>query len=394
MYSQKSINQAAAEIEKALPIKLREYSIAEIDEWLYRLGSLIDPSSSEKLIKLKRPLSEEERQFIANETLLCKISYLHFATRYCYILRDTGGEQRLIFWESQEHILKTIADLEDAGKPILLINLKARQLGASTIYETILTHRVLFTPGIISLIAAAEPTQSTHLFNMAERVFNHLPFYLQPHREYHVKGQEMFFDLIDSKLIVDSGNKKVGNIGEGRTIHCGHLSELSSWNDTDMITKDLFPAVMSGLSPRTFFVLESTAEGEGNTWHNWWRAAKRGAFHGFTPLFIPWYAIKEKYAAWPPDIWTPNEITVAKANSLKAKGVTLNEKQMYWWEKKYESYKADNKLNEFFAEYCGDDEEAFQSTGRSIFSVEDLQRLKNRALASPYLAYEFFERSL
>jgi len=393
MYSQQSIRAAAKAIESKLPIKLKEHSIAEIDEWTFRLNSIVDPTSTEKSFRLKRPLTEEERQFIANETLLCKISYPYFATRYCFILRDKGGEQRLRFWESQEYILEVIAELEDASQPILIINLKARQLGASTIYETILTHRVITTPGIVSLIAADEPVQSEHLFNMCERIYNHLPFYLKPHREFHVKGSQMFFDGLDSKLLVDIGNKKVGGIGQGKTIHCGHLSELATWVDMDQITKDLLPAVMSGLSSQTFFVMESTAEGEGNTWHNWWRAAKRGVFHNFTPLFIPWYAIKEKYAAEPPVDWHPSDVTMAKANSLVSK-VALSRKQLYWWEQKYNSYKADNKLNEFFAEYCSDDEEAFQSTGRSIFSVEDLQKLKTNALGSPYLAYEFLERSI
>jgi len=326
-----------------------------VDDFRYRLDKLIHPDSTDKNFKLIRTLTEDERRFIQNELLMSKINYPYWATHYAWIKTDKGFEDRIRFWESQEMILSIISNLEEAEKPILLINLKARQIGASTIYESILTHRVITTPSVTAILAADEPGQSEFLFNMMERFYNHLPWWMKPHREFHVKGTQMFFDQIDSLIIVDSGNRRQGGIGQGKSVQLGHLSELATWQYPDMITEDLMPAIESGMSPRTFFVMESTAKGEGNDWHNWWRLAKRNKFHGFTPIFIPWYAIKEKYAANPPGGWVPTSVTEGMRASLRgSRGVEITNKQSYWWEKTFESYREDNKLNEFYSEYCVD----------------------------------------
>lgn len=324
MYSPKIIAERAAKVESTLPIKLREYTIAEVDEWNERLKQLIHPDSKPHVPQLVRPLNEEEQAFVSNEILMTKINFPYWALRYCWLKADKGGIVRMQFWESQELLLKTIAAIEEAKKPILIINLKARQVGSSTLSEAILTHKCTNMYGVTSVVASDEPTKSEFLFNMMERFYNHLPFYLRPHRKFQVKGQQLFFDKLDSLIQVDSGNKRVGGIGQGTTIHSGHLSELATWENTEMITADLLPALMSGASTNTFFILESTANGRSGDWYTWWKAAKRKRFHGFVPVFIPFWILKEKYASDPPTGWGPSERVLKMAESLKnLKGVDL-----------------------------------------------------------------------
>lgn len=393
MYSPKVIAKLANQIESTTSLKLKEHSIPEVDEWLERMSEVCVPDGRERW-KWNRPLSPEEQEFVFNEQLMCKINFPYWATRYAYIRHEKGGEVRIKFRESQEIMLGHICRMQEEGVPILIINLKARQIYSSTLSELILTHKVTTTTGITSLLAADEPAQSEFLFNMMQRVYEHLPWFLRPHRKYEVKGTQMLFDELDSNILVESGNRKVGGIGQGKAVHAGHLSELATWVNPDMVTADLMPAILSAASKDTFFILESTAKGKMSRWRDWWISAKRDEFFGFRPVFIPWYVLKEKYATDPPVDWVPTERTIIRGKSLEVRGVELTKKQLYWWERTYNSYKAQNKLNEFFAEYASDDEEAFQLTGKSVFPTEVIQDLRRKAMLRPYCPYQIEERGL
>lgn len=394
MYSPKVIANLVSQVEASTGIRFKEYSPGQTQAWAGHLGKLVVWENREKW-HWQRDLTEEEKMFILNEQLLCKINFPYWATRYAYIRHEKGGNVLMNFRESQELMMGHISDMQEQGLPIKIINLKARQVYSSTLSELILTHKVTTTSGVTSLLAADTPDQSEFLFNMMQRVFEHLPVYLQPHRKYEVKGAQMFFDIMDSNVLVNSGNKLGGGLGQGKAIHSGHLSELATWNDPDMVTADLMPAIISAQGPNTFFILESTAKGKVSRWRDWWLSAKREEFFGFRPVMIPWYVLKEKYAEEPSVAWRASERVLNVARSLKlTKGVDLSKKQLYWWEKMYENYKSQNKLNEFFAEYASDDEEAFQLTGKSVFPIEVIQDLRRKAMSKPFCPYELQERSL
>lgn len=734
MYSTKIIAAKAAQLEAAFPLKLKEYSVEEIEYWVDRLKQLIHPDSTENKPRLVRDLHEDEQNFIANEIAMTKISYPYWAPRYAFIKYDKGGVRRLRFAESQEMLLSVLATLEESGKPAKILNLKARQVFSSTFSETVITHKVMNTAGITSVVASDEPNKSEFMFNMMERIYDNLPFYLKPHKKFRVKGSQLYFDKLDSLIDVDSGNKKVGGIGQGmaqpldslivtptgfvkfgeldindeiigvdgkphlvtniypqglldtyrvtfsdstsaeccedhlwrvlsakdrnrkrngkvlplkeisknlhgkrgqanyfipisktvefkevnlpfdaylmgvllgdgglttkscvkftagteelvgrvkevlpknlkvrylskfdyaitstdrnntvlrglqelkihglgskekyipdlykyssikdrealiqglldtdgsitnnsidfystaerladdfievvqslggiankkkrnydnkgwikskgiifvvrvipskefmpfrisrkankykgrvkypptrsikaveyvgkknmqcilvdapdslyltnsyivthNTIHSGHLSELATWNNTSQITADLLPAVMSGESTNTFFIIESTANGKHGALYEWWKAAKRKKFYGFVPVFIPWWIMTEKYATEPEDGWGPSDrVTKLMLQIKQTKGIQLNRKQMFWWDTNYASYKEGDKLHEFFAEYASDDQEAFQLAGKTVFDTEKLNDMLRRAKTWPMGVYQVEER--
>ena len=393
MYSKKVINQKATAIESACPIKLKEYTVDEIDAWAEHFKALVHPNSTEQKPQYTRNLNEQEQLFVANELMMCKINFPYWATRYAFIKRDKGGLCRFSFWESQEMLLETIGSMEDQNIPVLIINLKARQVGSSTLSEAILTHKAIYSGGTTSLVASDEPNKSEFLFNMMERIYDNLPLYLRPHRKFRVKGSQLYFDVQDSLIDVDSGNKRVGGIGQGVTIHSGHLSELATWANTDQITADFIPAVLSGASSNSFVILESTANGKNGFWYESWKAAKRKEFYGFMPVFIPWWAIKEKYSTEPELGWEPSERIMKQAMQIKAqKGIEITKKQMFWWDQTYQSYKVKDRLHEFFAEYASDDAEAFQLSGKTVFPTELLNDMLRVAKSQSLGLYEIHER--
>ena len=65
---------------------------------------------------------------------------------------------------------------------------------------------------------------------------------------------------------------------------------------------------------------------------------------------------------------------------------------MYWWDKTYESYKEDDRLHEFFAEYASDDQEAFQLAGKTVFDTEKLNDMLRIAKGRPLACFEMQEK--
>jgi hypothetical protein len=367
--------------------------IKEIDGWIARLEGVFD---SEK--GLKRALSEAEQRFILNEVTISKADFSYWAARYPRIKTKEQTLSRIVLLESQEIILERVAAAElaavsrETGDGILLAILKARQLGASTLTEAMIAHRCFFYSNTTALVAGDVPEQSAYLFDMIERVYDNLPWWMRPELTFHVKDRQMWFGPLDSLILVESGKsvrggsdleRGRGQMGRGKTYPLVHGSEISTWENTEQIDDSLLPAIPE--HPRTLAIFESTARGRGNYWHNAWILAKKGLGR-FTPVFIPWYAESRTYTRPAPLDWHPSEIALAhalKAREVSARwcgrSIALTRDQLFWWERKRAEAIEKKNLHVFLAEYCADDLEAFQNTSRSVFPAEVLHELRQHA---------------
>lgn len=402
MYHPEVIAANRAKIESAYGCELREYTVSEIEEWVARLRDVPaipdpPPTLKRKADQLdRRQLTEEEAAFIQNELLLTKIDYRYWAERYSFISIEGSGLARLTpFWESQELILHELARLELEAflgqrlDGLLIALLKARQLGGSTLSQSLLAHRASTQNNLFGLIAADAPEQSAYLFDMFERVFFNLPWYIRPTALEHTKSPGEL--KLDGGTNIWTGAGKStrgkeserGQLGRGKTLPLGHLSEISTWDDTKQIDASLIPTMPRTL--RTFVLFESTAKGRNDYWHKFWKAAKAGD-NRFTPVFIPWYAEKTKYTAIPPPAWSPSITTLAHAKTCEDTGprwlhrpVRLTKGQLYWYEQTRRSYEAQDRLGLFLENYCANDEEAFQFSGHTVFNVKTVQRIVDMA---------------
>jgi|WetSurMetagenome_2_1015567.scaffolds.fasta_scaffold59347_2 hypothetical protein len=371
----------------------KDRPLEEVWAIVSHLESIVD---SEK--GLLRPLKPEEERFILEELTKCKASFMYFAQFYCKIKTKAAELEPIRFLESQEIILKHIGDVEwtcfdgSRGDGLIVLIDKARQLGCSTICEAMLAHRAFFYGNLTSVVAGDVPEQSAYLFDMIERIYDHLPWWMKPERDYHVKDAEMFFGKIDSLVKVYSG-KSVrggdsmelgkGQMGRGKTINLAHLSELSTWANPEQLDDSFFPAVPP--HPRTLAVLESTARGRGNWWHDAWILARRGLGRA-VPIFIPWYAETKTYTRPCPTGWVPSDLALAharKALEVSAKWcgrtIALTKDQLYWWEITREEYKAKRKLSMFLSEYAADDLESFQNTTQGVFGSDLVHELRQES---------------
>lgn len=343
-----------------------------------------------------RALTPDEQAFITNEQLVSTLDYRYWSERYAIVNKEAQDTAPLTpRWASQELFLARVAAIEEsrftAGHPdgILVNVLKARQLGISTETEVLLAHRVTTQTGLRSLIAADAPEQSEYLFQMAELVIENLPWWLKPATRFHQAAKFWAFDTgsylrahagkSQRGALQDRGGVK-GNIGRGRTYSGAHLSELSTWERPEQLDDGFFPAVP--MSPRTFVVCESTAKGRHNWWHDHWLTAERASGR-FTNVFIPWYIEPEKYWLPAPLAWTPSPVALAHAAAVERDspqwclGVTirLTREQLYWYDSTRQTFDEKGRLSAFLEEYPATPEEAFQHTGRSVFSLTTQQRL-------------------
>ncbi len=362
---------------------------------------------------LIRELTAEENRIVIGERLLTRCDFRYWGERYCQISLEARALAPLYpLWESQEVILRRIGEMEldsweGRRKDGLHANiLKARQLGASTLSQALLCHRTTSYAHTISLLASDVPDSSDHLFDMQERMIDHLPWYLKPTITERVKNNEIVY-ATGSRVLWGAGKStrgqsKVkhgqvggakGQLGRGKTVALCHLSELSSWDEPDQIDDALLPAMPKG--PYTLSLFESTAKGRHNWWHKHWLAAKAGsATPNFRNIFIPWYAEPGRYSMPCPPGWVPAAETLAHARRAQVMGprwlghkVELTKEQLVWYQASREYFTAKGKLKKFLEEYAADDEECFQHGGQSIFSVEVLDRLQQQVDLVPPRAF-------
>ncbi len=344
-----------------------------------------------------RTLSPEEQTFIASSQLLAVVDYRYWAERFCWI--DAGGQGvRPLFplWESQAFILDKLARLEEQrldGYPdgLLLNCLKARQLGISTLAESLVAHRLLHVPQVRALCGADVEDQAGYLFRIVDRLYQRLPWFLRHPRKTFVKNREMTFG--NGSFLKTAWGKSTrgalqsvtgtegskGAIGRGQTFSVVHISELATWDNPEQLDSALFPAIP--MDPSTLVILESTAEYAGDWWHLHWQTAGEG--HGrFVNAFIPWYVEPTKYSLPAPIAWSPSTTTLQVASKCEldaprwlGHAVTLARDQLYWYETTRAYYERKGDLGKFLKEYPSDDLECFQYAGRSVFTLDQLEAI-------------------
>jgi hypothetical protein len=331
-----------------------------------------------------------------------------YASKNCWIDQEGHGLRPLYpLWESQTLTLNVLGDLEwrrhTTGDPdgLLLNILKARQLGISTLAESLVAHRIVSRPHVRALSGADVEDQAGYLFRMVTRIYDQLPWFLKPGKLYFNKNREL--SLANASYLKVAWGKSTrgalqsvtgmegskGAIGRGQTYSVLHISELATWDNPEQLDTALFPAVP--ISVQTLAILESTAEHAGDWWHTQWLTAAEGDGR-FVNVFIPWYAEPAKYSLPAPVDWTPATTTTqhaqkAEHDSSKWRGRTipLTRDQLYWYERTRAYYTKKGELHKFLKEYPADDQECFQYAGRAIFTFEQLDAIDRAGSRRPLL---------
>lgn len=392
MYSPRVTENQKIQISKALSMDLTESSPQQIQIYIDHFNSLKQGA------QLVRDLTPEELVWIEKEKTLCTLSFRYWARNYAYIL-DTGNRKvKFIPNLSQNYILDLCGEMEEEGIAIMLMLLKARQLGMSTLSELMVAHRVQFHSHVNAIVASSDPDKSRKMANMMLFCWDQQPWWLVPNRTKYKAGELIEYGELGSAVSIQWGNQATG-IARGTTPTVAHLSELADFeNPKELVDASLLRAMHD--NPFALLILESTANGRENWWHDKWEASKLlypKRMSRLRPVFLPWYVGTDLYPnpTWlkahpvPEDYQAPIEVEDHADRAadyvsdnlwlqkLLGKDWIMPNSQKWFYEANRMEYKLNNELNKWYQEMPANDLEAFQHKQSSIFDAEFLTDLRN-----------------
>lgn len=251
-----------------------------------------------------------------------------------------------------------------AGKPVRIVLLKARQWGGSTVTQMFMSWIQLFhRSGWNSVIVADVEDQARTIRAMYTRMSRHHPCEICPVQFSNFEGSSKNKMLVDRDCVVSIGSMQKPDSLRAGDIKMAHLSEVGLWKRTkERKPEDVIQTILGSVprEPFTVVVLESTAKGIGNFFHDTWCEAVDGR-SAYTPLFVAWFEIDIYYKSFISEkqkIEFVQSLTHDEWVRFHA-GATLE--GLHWYREKRREYSTDWQM---CSEFPSTPEEAFQTSGR------------------------------
>jgi len=255
------------------------------------------------------------------------------------------------------------------NKMVRAIIVKGRQQGCSTYVAARFFWNVTSIKGVWAFILTHESAATKTLFDMAKRFYDNIPKNLRPvQTASNIK--ELAFGGMNSGYSV--GTAQTGGVGRSLNVQFFHGSEVAYWKNA----RDHAAGVMQAVGDEvgTEIILESTAAGIGNFFHETWISAVKG-LNGYEAIFIPWFW-QDEYAV---------KINNAKIKRVK-ESLTLEERrymEVYkltlgniLWRRVKVSALGENRFKQ---EYPLNDDEAFTfSESESLIKALDVKAAMQR----------------
>ena len=299
--------------------------------------------------------------------------------------------------KAQKKVMRLIDKDKKEGKPLRYIVLKARQMGLSTLFEGLIFQDTANHENKNSLIIAHEEQASSNLFNMSKLYFEYLPDPIKPMKKY-ANGKVLSFENptnedseksqnpgLRSKISIATAGS--GEVGRSATYHNIHASEVAFFPDARTTMLGLLQSVPD--QPNTMVVLESTANGVGDWFHDMWLKAEKG-LNEFTPIFLPWHIQPEYTRPFRTDEEKQafmDQVDIVVQDNRGNKVLTYEKEIMDKFDLTYEQlnwrrHTIQNKCQGdeilFMQEYPMTPEESFISSGRPVFNIKALREYQNR----------------
>lgn len=277
--------------------------------------------------------------------------------------------------DAQRKLYAVAKRQQDAGKPVRLIILKARQLGFSTLTEGLIFHACATRKNVNALIVAHREDATANLFRMSKLFYDELPAPVKPMLRAS-NAQELVFEnpsKLRSEREARPGLRSrircatAGGRGIGRsdTLQCVHLSEYAFWPDGADGKASTLAGILQAVPslPGTMVVIESTANGF-EDFKERWDAAVAGE-NDFEPVFFAWFENPDySMPVVPGTEWTPEERDLKTA-------YRLTDGQLQWrrW---CIANNCGGSLDMFRQEYPASPGEAFLHSGTGVFDNEQI----------------------
>jgi len=262
---------------------------------------------------------------------------------------------------------------ERAGVPVRVCMLKASQVWASSSAATEVFRRIPFFPGRRALVLADSESH-------ADLVFQYYQQYIRSYSENpYGADQESAItlpDLVkdternirwanDSSILV--GTAYNVEIGRSAPYNWAHLSEAAFYRDMATLMTGLMQRIPH--SPDSGLIVESTANGMGGDFYDLCQLAmdpRRST--GWEFVFFGYHEHPEYRIPAGPNFKLKSE------EAVEQQRYNLHIDQLAW--RRYQIETAcEGKIGRFRQEFPGNPQEAFQSSGRTIFDMAAVARL-------------------
>ena len=306
----------------------------------------------------------------------------------CATIKDksSGRNVPFVLNRPQRRLVAVMEGQRAAGQPVRVILLKARQWGGSTLVQMYLAWmQVVRHRGWNSLICGHLHAASKSIKRMYNLLLRHYPRELlddgEPLRFTKLEGQPNVQQIAARDCLVLTGSALSEDAARGYDIAMAHLSEVAFWKASTMHSPDDVVRSVCGsvaLKPETVVVLESTANGVGDFFHDEWMRTQQGRSDK-EPVFVPWHEIA-LYSMPLDDAAALWEQMDDYERQLWDDGCTLE--QINWYHSKRREYRSQQLM---MAEYPGSATEAFSMTGSNPFDPEHLDRLEQGCAVAPLM---------
>ena len=334
-------------------------------------------------------LTKSDNDWIDQEYLHCMTDVRYFISNY-YAYRDEkeGFKGLYPLFDSQEILYEEYRRLEKLYGKVRALVLKARQMGSTTYNCAEFFQKTIFTEHTNSIIVGQDDDQTKFIMGMYESALDFIPWWMKPRKNIAQTGKIINFDEKDAELrakrpglkstiYADNANKPSG-VGRGRTFGRALLSELSFWQNGSQLSKSLFPTMNT---PDGFYIMESTANGRNDFWHNLWRRAEAGKVD-WHPIFIPFYRRAKTYSM--PILKTEvfvltDDEKEMRESIFKKESFLITDETVKWMRNKKEEFIATDGDDMMFSqEYTSNPEESFQSSAITAIPRGILNRYAKR----------------
>lgn len=265
----------------------------------------------------------------------------------------------------QLKVRKAILDAERIEEPARIIVLKARREGVSTITQATFAHRAFTRRNVKSYTVSHDGDSASILFGMTEVMYDNLPRALQPPKTSGNLGKRLKLSNGADLRTETAGDIKAGRASAATLLHC---SEVGFWEHGDIVLRSMLSIVPK--TKGTIVLMESTANGVGNTFHKRWTSAERGV-SGYKPLFFSW--LEDPIYATPGATWESLGPLDDEEDAL-VKILHATPEQLQWRREvimtDYDNY----DIAGFHQEYPSTPTEAFITSGRQYFGAENITR--------------------
>ncbi len=246
--------------------------------------------------------------------------------------------------------------------------LKPRQLGFTTLVCGLFFADCLNTPHTTSVMVAHDLESTQRIFRIVQLFWERLPEEVKrragpPGRS---NRREFFWPKLNSHFYVGTAGSP--GFGRGMTINNLHCSEFAYWPRPEEALIALLEAVPR---ERGRVIVESTPNGAGNFFHDFWLAAGEGR-NGFRQHFYVWWED-------PSYRLEGDSLGALSGEEQRLRDrYGLDDDQLRWRRATIQRLGAN-----FFQEYPEDDVSCFLSSGRMVFDLEALRRMAARIMAEP-----------